>query len=322
MLRPSVSLPRLVIVLSTVSLLNDAASEMITPLLPLYLTVVLGAGAMVVGLVEGVAEAAASLLKYQAGRLADQGWSPRGLVRGGYGLSSLARPAIGLCGTWAPVLALRFLDRAGKGIRTSPRDALIAASVPAATRGHAFGFHRAMDHVGSIIGPLLATALLAAGAGLQQVFLLSLVPGLLMMSLLFFGLRDHEAPAAKVDAPRLRWRELDARLRALIVAAGSLALAITPEAFLVLWATQNGMAIALVPLLWSAASVVKSLGRLRRRALVGQCRASAAAHRWLGRPGGRADGTGVAAGRRPPASGSCSSSTRPHSPSVKDPSAR
>jgi MFS family permease len=253
------SLPRLVIVLSAVSLLNDAASEMITPLLPLFLTVVLGAGAAIVGLVEGLAEAAASLLKYQAGRLADRGWNPRALVLSGYGLSSLARPAIGLCGAWAPVLVLRFLDRAGKGIRTAPRDALIAGSVPEAGRGHAFGFHRGMDHVGSIIGPLLATALLAAGAGLQQVFLLSLLPGLAMMALLFFGLRDHEAPAVTVAAPSLRWRDLDARLRALVIAAGGLALAITPEAFLVLWATQNGIGIALVPLLWSAASVVKSV---------------------------------------------------------------
>ena len=241
-----------------VSLLNDAASEMITPLLPLFLTAVLGAGAAVVGLVEGLAEAAASLLKYQSGRLADQGWNPRRLVLGGYGLSSLARPAIGLCSAWAPVLVLRFLDRAGKGIRTAPRDALIAASVADAERGHAFGFHRGMDHVGSIIGPLLATALLAAGAGLPQVFLLSLVPGLVMMSLLAFGLRDHEAPAVRVEVPRLRWRDLDVRLRSLVIAAGGLALAMTPEAFLVLWATQNGIAIAVVPLLWSAASVVKS----------------------------------------------------------------
>src|SRR3972149_4644532 len=98
--RQRMALPRLVIGLSTVSLLNDAASEMITPLLPLFLTAVLGAGAAVVGLVEGLAEAAASLLKYQSGRLADQGWNPRRLVLGGYGLSSLARPAIGLCSAW------------------------------------------------------------------------------------------------------------------------------------------------------------------------------------------------------------------------------
>lgn len=253
-----VQLPRLVIVLSAVSLFNDAASEMITPLLPLLLTTVLGAGAAAVGLIEGTAEAAASVLKYLAGRLADQGWNPRRLVLSGYGLSSLARPLIALCGNWLPVMALRLLDRAGKGVRTAPRDALLAASVTDAERGHAFGFHRGMDHVGSIIGPLLATALLTAGATLRQVFLLSVVPGLLTVGLLFSGLRDHEAPAARNVSPPLRWRELDARLRALIVAAGGLALAVTPEAFLVLWATQHGVAIARVPILWAVASAVKA----------------------------------------------------------------
>ncbi len=271
------SLPRLVIVLSLTSLLNDAASEMITPLLPLFLTAVLGAGATVVGLVEGLAEAAASLLKYQAGRLADRGWSPRGLVFAGYGLSSLARPAIGLCGAWVPVLGLRFLDRAGKGLRTAPRDAMISSSVEDPERGRAFGFHRGMDHAGSVIGPLLAAALLAAGAALQQVFLLSIVPGFLMMALLVFGLKEkgtqpffsrrtqvlrtglgEKGLRPLFLASSLRWRDLDRRLRALVIAAGSLALAMTPEAFLILWATQNGLAMALVPLLWSAASVVKS----------------------------------------------------------------
>lgn len=251
-------LPRLVVVLSVVSLLNDAASEMITPLLPVFLTTVLGAGAAVVGLVEGLAAAASSLLNYQAGRLADRGWSARGLVLAGYGLSSLARPAIGLCSTWAPVLGLRFLDRAGKGVRTAPRDALIAASVTAPERGRAFGFHRGMDHVGSIIGPLIAAALIAAGTSMQQVFLLSILPALAMMALLLFGLRGTEAPAPVTPAPRLRWRQLEKRLRALVAAAGLLALAVTPEAFLVLWATENGVALAAVPLLWSAASVVKS----------------------------------------------------------------
>lgn len=272
------ALPRLVIVLSVASLLNDAASEMITPLLPLYLTGVLGAGAAIVGLVEGVAEAAASLLKYLGGRMADRdGGRGRSLVLGGYGLSCITRPAIGLVTTWPAVLSLRFLDRAGKGLRTAPRDALIAASVGEANRGHAFGFHRGMDHAGSIIGPLLATALLSAGMPLAQVFTASLLPGLLVLLLLAWGLRRVRSigalpPAGETAASpgRLRWRELDARLRAMVLAAGALALAITPEAFLVLWATGNGLAIALVPLLWSATSVVKSLaawlgGRLSDR---------------------------------------------------------
>lgn len=251
-------LPRLVIVLSCVSLLNDTASEMITPLLPLFLTGTLGANAAIVGLMEGMAEAASSTLKLVSGRLTDRGWNPRRLVLGGYAVSSLARPAIGLSGAWLPALSLRFLDRGGKGLRTSPRDALIAGSVPETDRGRAFGFHRGMDHAGSVIGPLLATALLAGGAALQTVFLWSLFPGLLVLLLLVFGLRDHEAPQVVTQAVPLRWSALDGRVRALVVATGGMALAVTPEAFLILWATENGLTLTLVPLLWSAASVIKA----------------------------------------------------------------
>src|SRR4249920_3092189 len=135
-------LPRTVVVLGFVSLLNDSASEMITPLLPIFLTAVLGAGPVVVGIVEGVAEATASVLKLIAGRLADRGWNPKLLVMSGYGTSNLMRPLIGLVFNWWWVLALRFLDRVGKGIRTAPRDALIAGATDSTRRGAAFGFHR------------------------------------------------------------------------------------------------------------------------------------------------------------------------------------
>ncbi|HKJ22310.1 MAG TPA: MFS transporter, partial [Gammaproteobacteria bacterium] len=141
-------LPRTVIVLGFVSLLNDSASEMIVPLLPLFLTINLGAGPLIVGLIEGLAEATASVLKLVAGWLADRGWRHKRLVLGGYLLSNSARPLIGLALGWSWVLALRFLDRVGKGLRTAPRDALIAGAVETHRRGRAFGFHRAMDHTG------------------------------------------------------------------------------------------------------------------------------------------------------------------------------
>jgi len=137
------SLPRTVLVLGGVSLLNDAASDMLAPLLPLFLTATLGAGPVVVGLIEGVAEATASILKLVAGWLADRGWNQKGLMLGGYGLSNAARPLIGFALGWVLVLSLRFLDRVGKGLRTAPRDAMIATSVSPAIRGRAFGFHRA-----------------------------------------------------------------------------------------------------------------------------------------------------------------------------------
>jgi len=250
--------PRTVIILGLVSFLNDAASEMITPLLPIFLTAVLGAGPVVVGLVEGVAEATASLLKLVSGRLADRGWNTKGLVIGGYGLSNTARPLIGLAFGWTWVLVMRFLDRVGKGLRTSPRDAMIAASTDSHLRGKAFGFQRALDHGGAVVGPLLAFVLLGWGIELHNVFLLSVVPGILVLLLLWFGLPPtaRVAPIESIAVP-VGWRGVDARLRALIIAAGGLALATTPEVFLVLWAQARGLEIVWVPLLWSAASAVK-----------------------------------------------------------------
>ena len=251
------SLPRTVVVLGFVSLLNDAASEMITPLLPIFLTATLGAGPAIVGLVEGLAEATSSVLKLIAGRLADRGVPAKRLVLGGYGLANVARPPIGLATGWTAVLLLRFLDRVGKGLRSAPRDALIAGAVDAADRGRAFGFHRSMDHFGAVIGPLLAFALLSMQAELKNVFLASVVPGVLVMLLLWLGL-PHDGPKVAVPAlPRLAWRALHGRLRAMIVAAGVLALASVPEAFVVLWAHDRGLAVAWVPLVWAAASVVK-----------------------------------------------------------------
>jgi MFS family permease len=250
-------LPRTVLVLGAVSLLNDAASEMITPLLPIFLTATLGAGPAIVGLVEGLAEATASVLKLVAGRLADRGFAARSLVLTGYGLSNGMRPLIGLAAAWGSVLLLRFLDRVGKGLRTAPRDALIAAAVPATQRGRAFGFHRSMDHAGAVIGPLAAFGLLALHVDLRTVFLASIVPGLLVMGLLVFGLPSERRPISVPTPARFSWRSLHVRLRAMIVAAGGLALASVPEAFVVLWATQAGMAVKWVPLVWAAASLAK-----------------------------------------------------------------
>ncbi len=253
-------LPRTVIVLGLVSFLNDTASEMITPLLPLFLTLTLGSGPAVVGLVEGVAEATASLLKLVSGWLADRGWDPRRLVIGGYSVSNLARPLIGLAMGWGWVLLLRFLDRVGKGVRTSPRDAMIAAVTVENHRGRAFGFHRALDNAGAMVGPLLAFVLLQHWhLDLSHVFFWSLVPGVLVVALLVLGLPPQPPARPLPQTPRLRWSALSPGLRGLIVAAGGLSLAAVPEAFLVLWATERGLAVAWVPLIWAAASGVKAL---------------------------------------------------------------
>jgi MFS family permease len=248
------------VVLGLVSLLNDTASEMITPLLPLFLTATLGAGPAVVGLVEGVAEATASLLKVVSGWLADRGWNRKGLVVGGYGVSNTARPLIGVALGWVSVLSLRFLDRVGKGVRTAPRDALIAAAVAEEDRGRAFGLQRGLDHTGAMIGPLAAFALLAAGLEMRTVFLASALPGLLVVILLIAALpaTPSARPAPGPTPARLRWRGLDHRLRGLILASGGLALATTPEAFVILWAQARGMTVAHIPLVWAAAHAAKA----------------------------------------------------------------
>jgi MFS family permease len=251
-------LPRTVVVLGMVSFLNDAASEMITPLLPIFLTATLGAGPAVVGFVEGLAEATASVLKLVAGRLADRGVPAKSLVLGGYALSNAARPLLGFALAWSAVLLLRFLDRVGKGLRTAPRDALIAAAAVPEQRGRAFGFHRSMDHAGAVVGPLAAFALLSAGVGLRDVFVASVVPGLLVIALLVFGLPGGQRYLAPPRAP-FEWKSLHSRLRAMIVAAGWLALASVPEVFVVLWATHAGMSVTWVPLVWALASLAKML---------------------------------------------------------------
>ena len=243
--------------LGVVSLLNDAASEMVTPLLPIFLTATLGAGPAIVGLIEGAAESAASLLKLVSGWLTDRGWKVKRMVVGGYALSNGVRPLIGLAAAWSSVLALRFIDRVGKGLRTAPRDAMITAVTTPEIRGRAFGFHRSMDHLGAVVGPLLAFVLLAGGLSMREVFFSSLLIGIVVVATLVFGLPKDQARRQVTSPPLFQWRTLDSRLRRLLMACGALALATTPEVFLVLWARDHGLAITVVPLLWAVASVLK-----------------------------------------------------------------
>lgn len=252
-------LPRTVVVLGLVSLLNDSASEMIAPLLPVLLTASLGAGPAIVGLVEGIAEATSSVLKLLSGRWADRGARPRTLIASGYGIANLVRPLIGFASTWSGVLVLRFLDRAGKGIRTAPRDALVAGAVDDSMRGRAFGVHRAMDHAGAVLGPLVASALLAAGLSTRQVFLASVVPGIALMLLIFTSVPGSRVAPRVHDSTPLRWRALDGGVRALLVAASVLAFARVPDALLVLWAHAAGIPDVSLPLLWAIAHVMRAI---------------------------------------------------------------
>src|SRR3989441_6996405 len=184
-------LPRPVKLLGAVSLLNDFASEMIYPLLPAFITGVLGAGPQALGALDGAAEFASSLVKFGAGRLSDRASRRGPLIVLGYAIAVLVRPVIAFTGAAWQVIGLRVVDRLGKGLRTPPRDALIADITPLELRGRAFGLQRGMDHAGAVLGPLLAWWLLSAGhVNLRTVIRASIAPGVLVLLLAIWAVKD------------------------------------------------------------------------------------------------------------------------------------
>jgi MFS family permease len=251
-------LSRNVLALGLVSLLTDVSSEMIYPLLPLFLTSVLGAGQIFVGLVEGVAESAASLTKLASGWLSDRLGRRKELVVAGYTLSTLTRPLVAFALAPWHVLAVRFADRLGKGLRTSPRDALIAASTDAAIRGRAYGFHRSMDHLGAVAGPALAFGLLAMlGERLRMIFLLAAIPGFLSVLILVLWVSEVQVERAASREPR-RAARLDGQLIRFLLVVTLFTLGNSSDAFLLLRARDVGIAVAHLPLLWMFFHVVKA----------------------------------------------------------------
>jgi MFS family permease len=253
------TLPGTVWLLGAVSLLNDAASELVYPLLPLYLATVLGAGPRALGLIEGAAEATSALLKLVSGVWYDRVQRAKLFVVTGYGLAALARPLIALVTAWPMLLALRVLDRLGKGLRSSPRDALLARSVPADRRGVAFGLHRAFDNAGAVIGPLLAAALLALQVPLRDILLWAAVPGALAVALAL-SLRESPVPAvAAALRPQWRWRGLPPPFRRLLVAISVFTLGQASNAFVILRAHDLGMPAAQAALLWAAVAGTSTL---------------------------------------------------------------
>ncbi len=253
------NLPATVWLLGAISLLNDTASEMIYPLLPLYVTGVLLAGPRALGLIEGLAEAASSLLKLVSGTLVDRSGRTRPWIITGYGLAAASRPLLAAAAIWPLVLLLRVTDRIGKGLRSAPRDALLAASIDAERRGLAFGLHRAMDHAGAVIGPLLAAALLAYGMAIRELIWWTALPGALALGLAF---AVREAPLAESGVrtmPDWRWRALPPALRRYLVAVAVFSLANASNLFLLLKAADLGTPEAVLPLLWALVSLVASV---------------------------------------------------------------
>ncbi len=253
-------LPSTVVALGFVSLLTDLSSEMIYPLLPLFLTTVLAAGPAALGVVEGVAESTAALVKVVSGVWSDRLRRRKPLVVAGYALAGAVRPLIGLATGWLAVLGLRFADRVGKGVRTSPRDALIADVTPPAVRGRAYGLQRAMDHAGAVLGPLAAAALLTvAGVTLRHVFLLAAIPAAAVMIVLVAVVHEPQraAPAAAALRPRQDWRALGPQFHTVMAAVLVFTLGNSTDAFLLLRLSAAGVSAAGVAVVWSAFHVVK-----------------------------------------------------------------
>ncbi|MDR1988789.1 MAG: MFS transporter [Acidobacteriaceae bacterium] len=263
---PLANLPRPVWLLGWVSLATDAASEAIYPLLPFFLTTVLGASPVSLGIVEGAAEAVNSVLKLWSGRMADRARRKRPLVLAGYTISSLVRPFIALAHSWTHVLAVRVTDRVGKGIRSAPRDAILATWASADTRGRVYGVHRAMDHTGAVIGPILAVLFLLWYPGqYRTLFALTMIPGAIAVALIFF-VREKDADQP-VDHPRAHEdvtsdgdakERLPRRLQAFFLVLTLFTLGNSTDAFLLLKLTDAAGAVTYVPLIWAALHVVKA----------------------------------------------------------------
>lgn len=268
--------------LGLVSLLTDASSEAIYPILPLFLVNVLGAPVTVIGIIESLAEATSSITRVFSGWLSDRVRRRRPLVLLGYSLSNFVKPALALVPSWPSVLALRMADRLGKGIRTAPRDALIADSCEADQRGAAFGLHRALDTVGAAIGPLVAWLVLTVSPdGYRTIFLLSAIPGTAAILVVLFAVREKRPAAAPSHTPAspLRLRGLGRPFTIFTAVSAVFALGNSSDAMLVLRAQDLGVPVALVPLMYFvfnvvAASLASKFGKRsdrvgRRRVIIG-----------------------------------------------------
>lgn len=261
--RPAI--PRTVWALGLVSLFMDVSSEMIHALLPLFLTTTLGASVVMVGIVEGVGEATAAIMKVFSGALSDRIGRRKPLILIGYGLGALSKPFFALAGTPGVVLGARFADRVGKGIRGAPRDALVADVTPPAIRGRAYGVRQALDTVGAFAGPLLAMALMALFADdMRTVFWFALIPGALAVLCVVIGVEDRAAgPEPLPRRAALRLADLPGLGRAFwgVVAIGVVfTLARFSEAFLVLKAHDEGLPLALAPVVLVTMNIVYALG--------------------------------------------------------------
>ena len=269
-------LPRNVFAISFVSLLNDASSEIIYPLLPAFLSLTLGASPGIVGLIEGTAESLSSLLKLFAGYFSDRSGKRKAFVVLGYSMASLSRPLLAFATSWYQVFAIRLTDRIGKGIRGAPRDAMIADTVAIEERGLAFGFHRAMDHSGAVVGPIISYLLIMlladnrdalTASDFYKIFLFASIPALAAVFVALFFVREsprrpESKPVTAIKPPQFSLRGFDSNFKLYLVLVALFTLSNSSDAFLLLRAQTAGVPIAMIPLLWVVLHVSKVLSSL------------------------------------------------------------
>src|SRR6266550_4484193 len=280
-------LPRNVFAISLVSLLNDVSSEIIYPLLPFFLNNILGVSPRVLGTIEGAAESVSSLLKLFAGHFSDRFGKRKIFVVSGYVLSSFARPLLAFATSWTQVLAIRMSDRVGKGVRTAPRDAMIADTVAVEERGLAFGLHRAMDHTGAVLGPLIGYLLVLlfaadrnalAATDFTRIFLLASIPALAAVLVVSFFVRESHKPkrapastsVSTLDADanidilpkRLSLRGFDGNFKCFLVILALFTLSNSSDFFLLLRARDAGVSVLSTSLLWAALHASKVLSSI------------------------------------------------------------
>jgi MFS family permease len=244
-----------------VSFFMDISSEMIYPLLPLFLANVLGINKSMIGLIEGVAEATASLVKVFSGWFSDRIGRRKELMLAGYALSVLSRPVVALAGSWQQVMASRFIDRLGKGIRTAPRDAIIAEASEKSRFARAFSFHRSMDTLGAVVGPAIALLLLQLyNRNYQIVFWLSMIPGLIAVLLIILCIEDKKRAAVPaINRSRLTFRHFDWKVKYFILISALFALGNSSDAFLILRAEQVGISPVMIPAVYLTFNLIYSL---------------------------------------------------------------
>ena len=259
MFKTIIALPRTVWLIGLISLVNDSASEMLYPLMPLYLASVLMAGPKALGIIEGIAEATSSIFKLVSGVIVDRTKKAKPWIVIGYSLAGIGRPLIAMANSWIWVLAIRFTDRMGKGLRSSPRDALLAESVNKNQRGVTFGLHRSMDNAGAVIGPLLAALFLSLGVPLRDIFLWAIVPAIITI-ILALCIKEPKKEVAP-EASKFSWslEGMPNQFKRYLVVAGIFALANSSDMFLLLRARDAGVPQEQIPLLWAAISLITTL---------------------------------------------------------------